>query len=86
MAVGFRTPDVGRMGNAGGGPAELLARTVSGPVLFFGTGLPEDHWHDSDESVSLDVLHSGAVTLACFWNELAATQSAKDDGDGQPAK
>src|SRR5205085_2432597 len=53
MRRGFRVQEVGRMGNAGGGPAELLARTVDAPVLFFGTGLPEDDWHDSDESAHL---------------------------------
>jgi hypothetical protein len=31
----------------------------------------EDHWHDSDESANLAVLVNGAVTLACFWDELA---------------
>ncbi|WP_459790867.1 M20/M25/M40 family metallo-hydrolase [Arthrobacter sp. AD-310] len=82
MARGFRADSVGRMGNAGGGPAELLARSLDVPVLFFGTGLVEDHWHDSDESVSLDVLINGAVTLASFWDELATMQRTKDDGDG----
>jgi acetylornithine deacetylase/succinyl-diaminopimelate desuccinylase-like protein len=82
MAVGFHSGKVGRMGNAGGGPAELLGRVLQAPVLFFGTGLVEDHWHDSDESVSLEVLMNGAVTLACFWDELARMQRAKDDGDG----
>jgi acetylornithine deacetylase/succinyl-diaminopimelate desuccinylase-like protein len=82
MARGFRAGAVGRMGNAGGGPAELLARVLRAPVLFFGTGLVEDHWHDSDESACLDVLENGAVTLACFWDELARMQRAKDDGDG----
>ncbi|TLM84704.1 M20/M25/M40 family metallo-hydrolase [Pseudarthrobacter sp. NamE5] len=82
MAAGFQTEKVGRMGNAGGGPAELLASTLNAPVLFFGTGLVEDHWHDSDESASLDVLMKGAATLACLWDELAVMQRAKDDGDG----
>ncbi|TLM72925.1 M20/M25/M40 family metallo-hydrolase [Pseudarthrobacter sp. NamB4] len=82
MAAGFRAEKVGRMGNAGGGPAELLARTLQAPVVFFGTGLVEDHWHDSDESASLDVLMKGAATLACLWDELAMMQRAKDDGDG----
>lgn len=71
MAKGFRSAEVGRMGNAGGGPAELLSRSLDAPVLFFGTGLVEDHWHDSDESANLEVLVNGAVTLACFWDELA---------------
>jgi acetylornithine deacetylase/succinyl-diaminopimelate desuccinylase-like protein len=71
MARGFRSPQVGRMGNAGGGPATLLAKSLDAPVLFFGTGLVEDHWHDSDESANLEVLVNGAVTLACFWDDLA---------------
>jgi hypothetical protein len=37
----------GRMGNAGSGPADLLV-TLHAPVLFFGTGLPEDRWHEGD--------------------------------------
>ncbi|MGK5741265.1 M20/M25/M40 family metallo-hydrolase [Micromonospora sp. URMC 103] len=61
----------GRMGNAGGGPADLLATTLRAPVLFFGTGLPEDRWHDSDERVSVDVLLNGAATLAHLWPRLA---------------
>ena len=71
MAAGFRCAGVGRMGNAGGGPAELLGRVLDAPVLFFGTGLVEDHWHDSDESASLEVLLNGAVTLGCLWDQLA---------------
>ncbi|WP_307807113.1 M20/M25/M40 family metallo-hydrolase [Naasia sp. SYSU D00057] len=72
MRRGFRTPWVGRMGNAGGGPAELLARTLDAPVVFFGTGLIEDDWHDSDESVRLATLADGAATLAFLWEELRA--------------
>jgi acetylornithine deacetylase/succinyl-diaminopimelate desuccinylase-like protein len=83
LAVGFHASKVGRMGNAGGGPAELLSRALQAPVLFFGTGLVEDHWHDSDESANVEVLLNGAVTLACLWEELAGTQLAKDDGGGQ---
>ncbi|PNI07359.1 peptidase M20 [Arthrobacter sp. AFG7.2] len=86
MAAGFKAEKVGRMGNAGGGPAALLSRSLHAPVLFFGTGLVEDHWHDSDESASLDVLLDGAVTLACLWEELAQTHYAKDDGDGHPGQ
>ncbi|MFI9005728.1 M20/M25/M40 family metallo-hydrolase [Actinosynnema sp. NPDC053489] len=67
---GFGTAP-GRMGNAGGGPAELLARSLDAPVVFFGTGLPEDRWHDSDERVLVDVLLAGAATLACLWPRLA---------------
>ncbi|MFL6143784.1 MAG: M20/M25/M40 family metallo-hydrolase [Labedaea sp.] len=70
MREAFGGP-VGRMGNAGAGPAELLARTLDAPVVFFGTGLLEDRWHDSDERASIDVLLAGAATLAHFWPRLA---------------
>ena len=71
MGEAFGGRPVGRMANAGGGPAELLARRLDAPVLFFGTGLPQDCWHDSDESASVDVLLAGAATLARFWSLLA---------------
>ncbi|UWZ59731.1 M20/M25/M40 family metallo-hydrolase [Dactylosporangium aurantiacum] len=71
MGEEFGAP-AGRMGNAGGGPAHLLASTLGAPVVFFGTGLPEDRWHDSDERTSVDVLLSGAATLANLWGRLAA--------------
>jgi acetylornithine deacetylase/succinyl-diaminopimelate desuccinylase-like protein len=61
----------GQMRNAGGGPAILLVEAAQAPLVFFGTGLPEDNWHDSDESVRLDVLLAGAATLAHFWTGLA---------------
>jgi acetylornithine deacetylase/succinyl-diaminopimelate desuccinylase-like protein len=61
----------GWMRNAGSAPAALLAEATGGPVLFFGTGLPEDGWHDSDESVHLGVLVNGAVTLGLFWDRVA---------------
>ncbi|MEU8820736.1 M20/M25/M40 family metallo-hydrolase [Actinoplanes sp. NPDC048796] len=70
MEDGFGTP-AGRMGNAGGGPAEVLARMLEAPVVYFGTGLPEDRWHDSDERTAIDVLLAGAATLASFWPRLA---------------
>jgi acetylornithine deacetylase/succinyl-diaminopimelate desuccinylase-like protein len=70
MAQAWDRP-VGHMRNAGSGPAALLAETVGAPVLFFGTGLPEDHWHGPDESVDLEVLFNGAATLALFWTRLA---------------
>lgn len=70
MEDGFGAP-AGRMGNAGGGPAGLLARKVGAPLLFFGTGLPEDRWHDDDERVALDVLVAGAATLPSFWERLS---------------
>jgi acetylornithine deacetylase/succinyl-diaminopimelate desuccinylase-like protein len=70
MRLGFDAP-VGRMGNAGAGPAELLARTIDAPVLFFGTGLPDDHWHGGDEHASITTLLAGAATLAHLWPRLA---------------
>ena len=67
---GFGRP-AGRMGNAGGGPADLLVRRLDAPLVFFGTGLPEDRWHDSDERAGIDVLLAGASTLAHLWPRLA---------------
>jgi acetylornithine deacetylase/succinyl-diaminopimelate desuccinylase-like protein len=61
-----------RMRNAGGGPGALLAEAFDAPVLYFGTGLPEDRWHAADESVDIDVLLKGAVALALFWQRLPA--------------
>jgi acetylornithine deacetylase/succinyl-diaminopimelate desuccinylase-like protein len=69
MAKGFQADTVGRMGNAGGGPADLLASVLGIPVVFFGTGLVEDNWHDSDESVHVDNLKAGIATLAHLLNE-----------------
>jgi acetylornithine deacetylase/succinyl-diaminopimelate desuccinylase-like protein len=71
MEEGFGRP-AGRMGNAGGGPAVWLTERIGAPVVYFGTGLPEDHWHDSNERVSVDVLLAGAATLAAFWDRLAS--------------
>jgi acetylornithine deacetylase/succinyl-diaminopimelate desuccinylase-like protein len=64
--------EVGWMRNGGSGPAALLAERVGAPVVFFGPGLPEDRWHDSDESVRVDVLLASAATMALFWPALAA--------------
>lgn len=80
MRIGFDVDAVGRMGNAGGGPAELLARTLDAPLVFFGTGLVSDRWHASDERVRLDVLERGAVTLAAFWPRVAKALSGDDLG------
>jgi len=60
-----------RMRNAGAAPVVLLTERIGAPVIFFGTGLPEDRWHSSDESVRLDVLRNGAATMALFWPWLA---------------
>jgi acetylornithine deacetylase/succinyl-diaminopimelate desuccinylase-like protein len=74
MEEGFGR-DVGFMRNAGGSPASLLHDVTGAPVIFFGTGLPEDKWHDSDESVLVDLLHAGSATLAALWPRLAALRT-----------
>jgi len=74
MHDGFAVAEVGEMGDAGGSPASPLHDTLGVPILFFGTGLPENHWHDSDESVRIDVLLAGAATLASFWQRLAEAE------------
>jgi acetylornithine deacetylase/succinyl-diaminopimelate desuccinylase-like protein len=71
MEDGFGRP-AGRMGNAGGGPARWLEEIARAPIVFFGTGLPEDRWHDSDERASIEVLRKGAATLAYLWPRLSA--------------
>jgi acetylornithine deacetylase/succinyl-diaminopimelate desuccinylase-like protein len=71
--------DVGFMGNAGGSPASLLHDVTGAPIVFFGTGLPEDHWHDSDESVLIELLQKGAATLAALWPRLARLDSTRRD-------
>ncbi|WP_437023435.1 hypothetical protein [Streptomyces sp. enrichment culture] len=53
-----------RVRNGGGTPATLLAETLDAPVLFHGTGLPEDHWHDSGEKGEVQATLQGAETLA----------------------
>lgn len=70
LEKGHAMPLRGRMGNAGGGPADLLTRTFDAPILFLGTALPEDHWHSSDESVDLRMLQRGAASIAHLWREL----------------
>ncbi|WIB36118.1 M20/M25/M40 family metallo-hydrolase [Curtobacterium sp. MCJR17_043] len=74
MERGHGGGTAGRMGNAGGGPAELLGRTFDAPVLFIGTGLPEDHWHSSDESIDVGMLLDGAASIAHLWEGLAAIE------------
>ncbi|WP_062434322.1 M20/M25/M40 family metallo-hydrolase [Herbidospora daliensis] len=59
----------GRMRNGGGAPADLLARRLDSPVVFFGTGLPEDRWHDADESADVGVLLKGVQTLVHLLGE-----------------
>jgi acetylornithine deacetylase/succinyl-diaminopimelate desuccinylase-like protein len=70
MADAWNRP-IPHMRNAGSGPVALLAEKADAPVLFFGTGLPEDRWHGPDESVDLDTLLTGASALALFWQRLA---------------
>jgi hypothetical protein len=48
----------------------LLTSTLDAPIVFFGTGLIEDKWHDSDESAGIRMLLGGAATLAVLWSEL----------------
>lgn len=72
LTLGYGIPVRGRMGNAGGGPADLLATELDATVHFLGTGLPEDHWHSSDESIDIRMLLRGAATIAHLWRELAA--------------
>jgi acetylornithine deacetylase/succinyl-diaminopimelate desuccinylase-like protein len=74
MEAGFGKP-AGRMGNAGGGPARWLEQACGAPIVFFGTGLPEDHWHDSNERAAIEVLRNGAATLAHLWPRLATITS-----------
>jgi acetylornithine deacetylase/succinyl-diaminopimelate desuccinylase-like protein len=80
MRVGFGVEHVGRMGNAGGGPAALLAQRLDAPIVFFGTGLVSDRWHAADERMRLDVLERGAATLAAFWPRLAAVMRGGEAG------
>jgi acetylornithine deacetylase/succinyl-diaminopimelate desuccinylase-like protein len=65
----------GRMGNAGGGPAEWIARRLDAPIVFFGCGLPEDRWHDDDERVSVEMLIKSAATMAHFWRRAGVGRS-----------
>lgn len=72
---------VERMRNAGSGPATLLAERAGAPVLFFGTGLPEDRWHGPDESVDLQTLLTGAAALAQFLSSLADGGARANDAE-----
>jgi acetylornithine deacetylase/succinyl-diaminopimelate desuccinylase-like protein len=77
MSEGFEVR-ARRMRNSGSGPAVLLAERLAAPVLFFGTGLPEDNWHADDESMALDVLVKGATTLALFWQRIAESAHGRE--------
>jgi acetylornithine deacetylase/succinyl-diaminopimelate desuccinylase-like protein len=72
LTLGYGIPVQGRMGNAGGGPADLLTKSLGAPIYFLGTGLPEDHWHASDESIDIGMLLQGAASIAHLWRELGA--------------
>jgi acetylornithine deacetylase/succinyl-diaminopimelate desuccinylase-like protein len=69
MSRTLQTPAL-RIRNGGGTPAALLAEILDAPVLFYGTGLPEDHWHDSDEKTEVKALLQGAETLAYLLEDL----------------
>ncbi|MFF8602457.1 M20/M25/M40 family metallo-hydrolase [Streptomyces sp. NPDC015232] len=60
------------IGNGGAAPAAQLARACDAPVVFFGTGLPDDGWHGPDESASVEALRLGVRALAAFLEELPA--------------
>ncbi|MFB9883793.1 M20/M25/M40 family metallo-hydrolase [Planobispora siamensis] len=83
MERGFGAPLAGQMRNGGGGPASLLSDALGAPVIFFGTGLPQDRWHDSDERADIDTLLKGSATMAFFWPELAETLT---DGQARPSR
>lgn len=70
MTRGYGAPPRGRMGNAGGGAEDVLSTVIGAPVLFVGTGLPQDRWHSSDESIDVDALLTGAATIAHLWEQL----------------
>lgn len=69
---GFGSHAKGRVGNAGGGPADLLTKRLGAGVYFLGTGLPEDNWHADDESIDLRMLRRGAASIAHLWNRLGS--------------
>lgn len=87
MERGYGAPPAGRMGNAGGGPADVLSTVIDAPVVFIGTGLPQDRWHSADESVDVEALLTGAASLAHLWAEIgrsarraaAPTDASRDD-------
>lgn len=72
MERGWGEPPQGRMGHAGGGPAGILSSTLDAPVLFLGTGLPDDRWHANDESIDVETLLRGAASIAALWCELGS--------------
>lgn len=77
LARGWGAPPRGRMGNAGGGPADVLSEVLGAPVVFLGTGLPDDRWHANDESVHIDTLLRGAASIAALWHELGGAREAR---------
>jgi acetylornithine deacetylase/succinyl-diaminopimelate desuccinylase-like protein len=81
FALGFGADVRGPMGNAGGGPADLLTKRFGAPIAFLGTGLPEDNWHADDESIDLRMLRQGVATIAHLWRLLAARP---EEQEGSP--
>jgi hypothetical protein len=47
-----------------------------------GTGLPEDRWHDSDQSVAVDILLAGAATLPSLWSDWPSFNDLRGPGFG----
>lgn len=83
---GFGAPVQGRLGNAGGGPADLLSSRFGAPVYFVGTGLPEDAWHAGDESIDLGMLRRGTASLAHLWTELGRWGARASDASALDVK
>ncbi|MGW0118593.1 M20/M25/M40 family metallo-hydrolase [Streptomyces sp. NPDC003327] len=76
------------IGNGGAAPAAQLARACDAPVVFFGTGLPDDGWHGPDERAEIEALRLGVRTLAAFLEELPEAlgcwpDQGTDPGPGQ---
>jgi len=72
LELGYGKTAPGRVGNAGGGPADLLTQKLAAPIYFLGTGLPEDNWHADDESIDIRMLTQGTAAIAHLWNSLGA--------------
>ncbi|MDQ0729126.1 M20/M25/M40 family metallo-hydrolase [Microbacterium sp. W4I20] len=77
LELGYGTSAPGRVGNAGGGPADLLTQKLGAPIYFLGTGLPEDNWHADDESINIRMLSQGTAAIAHLWNTLGGILSVE---------
>lgn len=76
---GYGRPARGRAGNAGGGPADLLADRLGASIFFLGTGLPEDNWHADDESIDIRMLRQGTAAIGHLWSELGTVLKRADE-------